>query len=341
MILTIAIWSLAVPERLGSGELITLRRFLPAAGLEVRDAATPPTEGGAFLLFVDRRTAEQQEELLSWVEAGGRLIVTDPGSQLFDRFGVSSERAAAFGTTRLEPGCVRRETLGVGALEIAATDRVLSTEGVATGCFAQGTRSFTLFVPRGLGEIVLTGGPSFLTDVLLNQEDNAVFARSLLDAGGPLVLGPAVPPSAARHSVWALLPTGAKSVLWALALAALLFALARGRRLGRAVPEEPVSPIPSGELVNATARLYRRARVAAFCGELVRTWTGERLARRLGIPHDSDRRRLAGTISNATGYERDEIERALDGPDPKNEAELVALCRKLESMARRIEGAKG
>lgn len=340
MVLTIVIWSLAVPDRLGSGELITLRRFLPAAGLEVHDAGAPPTDGGAFLLLVDRRTADQEEELLSWVDAGGRLIVTDPGSQLFDRFGVTSERAAVFGTTRLGPGCVRGETLGVGALEIAATDRVLATRGVATGCFPRGARSFALFLPRGRGEIVLTGGPSFLTDVLLNHADNAVFARALLDAGGPVVLGPSVPPSTARHSVWALLPTGAKSALWVLVLAALVFALARGRRLGRPVPEALISPIPAGELVSATARLYRRARVAAYCGELVRTWTGERVARRVGIPYDPDRRRLAATISNVTGLERDGIERALDGPEPRNDAELVALCRELEAMARRIEGAK-
>ena len=38
-----------------------------------------------------------------------------------------------------------------------------------------------------------------------------------------------------------------------MALGTVLFAIAKGRRLGRQIDEEPLSPIPSGELVKATA----------------------------------------------------------------------------------------
>jgi hypothetical protein len=340
VVVTLAVWSLAAPRDLGSGELIVLRRFLPASGLEIRDADAPPAGGGAFLLLVDHRTSDEEETLLSWVNSGGRLVVADPGSQLFERFAVAPDRAGVFGATALSPGCVRPETVGVGAIEVAATDQLLSTGGVSGACFSSGGGSFALFVPRGRGEIVLLGGASVLTDPYLDRLDNAVFARTLLDAGGPVVFGPAAPPTAEVRSLWSVVPTRAKAVVWEFAVAALLFALARGQRLGRPVPEDPVSPIPSGELVTATARLYRRGRAVAFCAGLVRTWTAERLARRLGIPPDPDRRRLAATISNATGVEREPIERALAGPEPANDEELVALCRELETMARRIEGAR-
>lgn len=340
VVATIAIWSLAAPESLGSGQLVALRRFLPPTGLEVRDGGTPASRPSTFLLLLDRRTADEEDLLLSWVSDGGRLVVTDPASQLFTRFGVSSERAGVFGAVTVSPGCVRPETVGVRDLEIAATDGVLSSDAPSMGCFSTDGGSFALFLSRGRGEIVLMGGASFLSDPFLDHADNAVFARSILDAGGPVVLGPPSPPGARPQSLWALVPTRAKAVVWELAVAALLFALARSRRLGRPVPEEPLSPIPSGELVHATARLYRRAQALGFSAHLVRTWTEERLARRFGIPTDPDRRRLAETIADASDQDHGPIERTLAGPDPVNDDEFVTLCRELESMARQIEGAK-
>jgi hypothetical protein len=338
--ITIFLLVLAAPGSSGSGRLVALRRFLPATGLTVADAGAPPSGGGAFVLLVDHRTSNEERALMSWADKGGRIVVTDPSSELFSRFDVSTHRAGVFGVRDLSPGCVRPEVTGVRTLEVAATDGLLSSPAESAGCFADASGSYALFVPAGRGEIVLLGGSSILSDALLNHADDAAFARSLLDAGGPVVFGSALPPGASGGSVWSLIPTRGKTVLWELALAAVAFALARGRRLGRPIPEEPLSPIPAGALVEATARLYRRSRSVAFCGSLVRASIGERLSRRLGIPPDPDLRRLADTIARIVRQDAVPIEHVLAGPAPASDDELVALCRELESLTAQIEGVE-
>ena len=81
------------PQSAGPGHLIALHRFLSSLNVPVSDAAAPPS-GGVYLLPADRRTDAQIAPLLAWTQGGGRLIVTDPSSAIFDRFGVRSSRAA-------------------------------------------------------------------------------------------------------------------------------------------------------------------------------------------------------------------------------------------------------
>lgn len=334
LLAAVAILAALTPESAGPGHLVALHGFLTNLGVPVSDADQPPSHG-TYLLPVDRRSNVQIESLLAWVEQGGRLIVTDPSSAIFDRLGVQAGRVGVFGDVTMPTDCVRADTLGVRAIEVSASDRLLTTTQGA-GCFAQGNGSFVLFVTHGAGTVVLAGGPSFLTDQLLNQADNATFAADLIGPG-PVVIGP----SGARvtSSVWAAIPTPAKAVFWELVVAVTLFALARGRRLGTPIDEEPVSPIPSGELVDASARLYRRARAAAFCGNVLREWTAARLTRRTGVAPDADRARLAAAIARSSDVPVDRLEHALAGPDLTSDQQLVALGRELESIAEQIEGA--
>jgi hypothetical protein len=329
-----AIYASIAPENAGSGRLIVLHRFLPRVGVRVTDALDPPSTG-TFLLVADERSRSQDEDLLRWVDAGGRLVVTDPRSELFSILDASSGRAGVFGTSTLATDCVRPEILGVEQLEISSSDHVLSVPA-GDGCFAIGTRSYAQFVPHGSGVVVLLGGSSFLSDRLLSRVDNAVFAAGVLGSG-PVTFGP---PTAAGSSasLWALLPTRAKTVVWELIVAVLVFAAARGRRLGRPQPEAPLSPIRSGELVDATGRLYRRAHAAAFCADVLRRWTADRLARRLGIAAGVEPDRIAGAIARSAGVDPAVVEHALAGPVPTDDAQLVALGRELETVSEQIGG---
>ena len=334
VIASIAILAALAPASAGPGRLVALHRFLANLGVSVSDESAPPAHG-VYLLPVDRRSNAQITALLGWVQQGGRLIVTDPSSNLFDRFGVRSGRVSVFGDATLQTDCVREDTLGVGAVEVSAGDRLLTTTQGA-GCFASGDGSYVVFIPQGAGMVVLAGGPSFLTDELLNHADNATFVADLVGPG-PVVIGPSGAPVAS--SLWAAIPTPAKAVFWELVVAVTVFAFARGRRLGRPIEDEPVSPIPSGELVDASARLYRRARASGFCGRVLRDWTASRLARRTGVAPDPDPARLAAAIARASDVPVDRLEHALAGPDPASDQQLVELGRELESIAQQIEGA--
>jgi hypothetical protein len=330
----IGVLVLLAPESAGPGHLVALHRFLTNLGVEVSDGGEPPQQG-TYVLPVDRRSNEQLDGLLAWVFQGGRLVVTDPSSELLDRFDVTTGRVGVLGDSSLVTDCVRSETLGVGTIEVSASDRLLST-GQGAGCFASGTGSYAVFIPHGSGTVVLTGGSSFLADELLNAADNAVFVAALVGPG-PVVIGPSGVP--ASTSLWGAVPTGAKAVFWELIVATVLFAIARGRRLGRPIDEEPVSPIPSSELVDATARLYRRARAAGFCGGVLQDWTAARLTRRTGVAPDPDRARLSVALARSSDVPLERLEQALTAPAPTTDEQFVELGRELESIADQIEGA--
>jgi Domain of unknown function (DUF4350) len=322
-------------------DALALRRFLSESGLVVRTEASPPPPPATFVLLRDVRDQEQASSLLRWARSGGKLVVADPGSLLLPLLSVEGgDRVALFGTRTLLPSCAAPETVGLAGIVADSGDLTLrSSNADAIECFSRLGGSYALLLQAGEGEVVLLGGSSTVTNELLDEGDNAVFALRLFEGGGPVVFGPPAPPGARGQSLWGLLPGPPKLVIIEIVIAAVLFALARARRLGRFPLEEPLAPIPASELVRATAGLYRRARASAFCGRLLRSSTSSRLARRLGSPHDVAADRLAELVSRSSHLPRERVERALSGPDPTTDQELMALGDELATIMRHTEGA--
>lgn len=324
-----------------AGDTLALRRFLSERGFVVRAQASPPPPPATFVLLRDVRDEEQASSLLRWARSGGRLVVGDPGSLLLPLLSVErGDRLALFGPQTMVPNCAAPETVGVAGVLADSGDLTLrSSNADAVECFTRLGGSYALLVRAGQGRVVLLGGSSTLTNELLDEGDNAVFALGLLGGGGPVVFGPPAPPGARGDSMWDLLPGPPKLVIIEIVVAGILFALARARRLGRSPWEEPLAPIPASELVRATAGLYRRARASAFCGRLLRSSTSSRLARRLGGPQDVPADRLAELVSRSSRLPRERVERALSGPDPTNDQELMALGEELATIMHHTEGA--
>ncbi len=317
----------------------------PARGLTVSDAANPPPGGGTFVLLADLRTYEQDSAILQWVDQGGRLVLADPLSELAFRLLVGSRGglAAIRTTTTLGADCAAPEAVAAGAVEVRSSDLGLESIGAdAHSCFGGAAGSFLVARPLGAGMAVVLGGFSPFTNALLDHADNAAFAEQVLGASPPVVFGSTVVPGTAaavgrEKGVWGSLPPAAKTALVAVAIAALFFVLVRGRRLGRPVLEEPLSPIPAGELVKATGKLYRKAGARAFAGDLMRTGTATQTARRLGMPAWTTPGALASAVSSATGLPRERVTRALEGPKPATDDELLALARELEAIRSAVD----
>jgi hypothetical protein len=192
---------------------------------------------------------------------------------------------------------------------------------------------------------VVLGGSSPLTNALLGRADNAAFAQGVFGAGGPVVFGPPLPPGGSSpKGVFGSMPAGARVVLFQIALAAVVFAFVRGRRFGKPTFEKIPSPVPSGELVHAVARLYRSARARAYAGDALRRGTRRRLRSRLGLGPEPAAtggadEALSSTVSELTGTRPDDVQRLLQGPGPTTEQELIVLGRELEELRRRVEGS--
>lgn len=301
---------------------LALRRFLHNLGVDAADGDLPAPPG-TYVLLADLRDPLEEERIIAWVESGGTLVVADPGSPLFESFEVAPVRpTGGFAGRRLSPACATASVAGVRHIVVGTQDALLRAGPRGVQCFTTPAGAFAVEVRRGGGRATLLGGPSLFTNRYLAQAENARYVLNLVGKqavrfGSPVATG--AQQASADRSVWSLLPSGAKAVVIQLGIAALLFALSRARRLGRPLPEPSLSPIPAGELVNATGRLLRTAKASSFASEAMRDFIQRRMARR------------------TPGARNEELQRALAEPAPRNDAELIAAAAGLERLRKRIE----
>jgi hypothetical protein len=325
-----------MPRGEGAEATLALRRFLANTGLRVLDADVPPRGGGSFVLLRDLRDQDDAGDLLRWARRGGRLVVADPSSKILSLSGTTQANPVALmGHETLEPSCMTEEVVGVAQIVVTASDWMLAPDDSFVSCFPSGDGSFVVVREYGQGKLVFVGGSSTFTNELLRSRDNALMARRLVGSGPEVVFGPPFPRSAGGPSggLWTLVPSRAKVLIIGLGLGAVAFALVRGRRLGRPVLEEPLAPIPAGELVRAAARLYRRGRTTQYAGRLMRQATLARIASRLGAASDPSE---LPAVAAASGMSPDRLEEALSGPDPSSDQELIRLGRLLHEVERRL-----
>jgi hypothetical protein len=324
----------------GLADTTALRLFLEKSGFDVRDGNTPPVGGGTFVVLADLRDEREAQPLLNWARSGGRLVIASPGSAT--AFGADIERTepiGVLGTTHLSPNCVADVTQGVGNIVVRAPDQVLdSIRPRSVWCYPHGNGAFLIETPLGSGSLVAMGGYSPFTDQLLREGDNAALALRVFGGGGPIVFGSALPPAAQHRGLWATVPSFVKVLIFEIIIAMIMFAFVRGRRLGRPVIEEPVESIPAGELVVATGGLFRRARATGYSARLIRERAKTSLARRTGLAQDSPR--FAASVAAAAGMPEDRVERALGGPEPANDTELLVLAKELDEITHQLEGAR-
>jgi hypothetical protein len=336
VVLVVATLVLLAPRAESPEATLAVRRYLANMGLQVVDAARPPSPGGTLILLNDLRDARQAGSLLRWAERGGRLVVADPGSVIVTLAGASAAGPIGLvGTAELEPRCLAPEVAGVERIVARVSDVALQpSHDEFASCFPAGGGAFLLTRRYGAGQVTLLGGLSPWTNEMLADGGNALLAFQVAGPGPDVVFGPPLPVGAApQGSPWSVLPDRARVVVVAVILAAVGFALVRARRLGRPVIEEPVAPIPASELVRATARMHRRARTAAYCGRLLRDSVAGRLSLGLGAAGRAED--LSRILAHASRVPEDRVEEILRGPDPKSDEELIHLGRELEELRAR------
>jgi hypothetical protein len=334
-------------QSVGPSGTLALRRLLENVGHEVIDGDAPQP-GETFVLLSDRRDQPTAEPVLRWVARGGLLILADPRSRMLGLILVSTRGPAApsgsGGTQTLPADCVLAEALGVDTIEVGASDLAVWPDYLRQpSCFNGPSGPYAVTTTFGQGTVVVLGGRSPFENALLDRADNAAFAAGLVASRHVVRFGSVrgTPPATPSQSgsVWGALPTAIKVLLIQLALAAAAFALVRARRLGRPVEETPISPIPAGELVRATSRLYRKGRATDFSGSLLRTAAEGAVRRRLGLPRGVSAERVADEAARATGRESNELLELLEDSPLKNDDDLIQLGRDLEELMRTVETA--
>ncbi len=132
------------------------------------------------------------------------------------------------------------------------------------------------------------------------------------------------------------LPPGTGTALYALAIAVLIAAIWRGRRMGPLVTEALPVVVPSSETTRGRARLYRRARAYGRASASLRAAAAERMGRRLGVPRGGDAASLIRAVARATGREPVAVERLVYGPPPDGEGAMMDLVQELDTLERQV-----
>lgn len=335
-VVVLAVLVVLTPRTEDPDATLSLRRYLENLGLDVREGEGLPPVGGTLVLVEDLRTPDEAQPILDWVDGGGHLVVTDPDSAIVGMVGGFAGATIGFaGVEELEPRCITPAVVGVDSIVTRSTDGILASDDPAiVSCFPVGDGALMLTRGHGEGSVTLIGGASAFTNALLREADNAVLAAGVAGLGPEIVFGPPATAVPGAMGIWDALPDGARAAVVAIVAAAAAFALVRARRLGRPAVEEPIAPIPGGELVRAAGRMYRRARATAYAGALMRRAAVSRMSRRLGAAGTHD---LSGALARASGLPQDRVEEILTGRDPRDDDELMELGAELEVLTARSE----
>jgi hypothetical protein len=312
--------------RLGTRALVLLLEDL-GGDVSVR-AGAPRADDDVVLVLSDALDDDQRADVRRHVEAGGRLVVADPSSEL-QPFPIGD----AMRTTRLRRQCDVPALAEVGTVDpVGGVGFDVPASGAA--CFPGDGGAFVAVADVGRGTVVGIGGAGAFTNSSLGELDNAPLAAAVL-APQPgtrvAVLRPAAVGGGSR-SLNDLIAPGVKGAVVQLGVAFLLYALWRARRLGRPVPEPQPVPLAASELVVAVGNLLQQAGRREQAGALLRADLRRRLAERLGLPLDAPVEVVATTAAARTGLPVERLREALTPVPLARDDELVALSAEVAAV---------
>ena len=328
--------------------------LLRQQGADVDVIHAPPAEGdGARVLVLeDRLTDEQRDDLEDWVRAGGVAVVADRNSPLAGSAPTTEVHSAVPTTGR---GAEAEANLDRGSCTIDALQAlrgvfvrngvVYDVDRATDRCFGDGDGAFAFTRPLGDGVIVVLGDNALWTNALLRYADNGPLATALLAPapGGTVHFlvgrGPSQGPAdlgSGDQTLADLIRPGVWMALVQLALAFVVFAIARGIRPGRPVDEPVPAPVEGSELVAASGKLMQRARHASRAGWILRAETYRRLCTELGVPPTTQIADLDALAARRGLTSPGEVVAALDH-DVATADQLVALSNRLADLRTRPE----
>ena len=239
----------------------------------------------------------------------------------------------------VNPGCpsptaTRAGTLASSIYRVAADpDQEAAQEW--TLCFTSDGEGFQYAEKESDGRFraVITD-PARLTNSAVLRDGNASLAigamgrtRSLLwymPTGEESVTGPSD-----------LAPAHLRPLFLLLVAAALVLALARGRRMGRLASEKLPVEVPASEILVGKARLMRTNRAFGHAAQALRSASARRIAQRLAVPASAPAEQLVGALERR-GVDPARSRALLWGPAPASHSALTVLAEQLEALEKEI-----
>ncbi|MCF6526386.1 DUF4350 domain-containing protein [Streptomyces sp. JJ36] len=355
------------PDRHGSRAVAEL---LAERGVDIRVVTTSAeaarAAGPGTTVLVTRPDAlsdRRRARLGSLQERGGRTVLLAPGPASLPALA----RGTRLGGAPVEaqptpPDCPFPTAERAGDVHLGGL-RYRTSVPDADACYLRQGLPTLVRVPaaEGDGDTVLLGAPDPLYNHRLDELGNASLALQLLGSRPHLVWYlPSLSDTAAGggdRGFFDLAPDGWTWATAQLAVAAVLAALWRARRLGPLVTEDLPVAVPASEATEGRARLYRRADARDRAAETLRAAARARAASLTGVPPGQadhpgvllpavtgllDRQPPAPAPAESPGQRPlPEPHSLLFGPAPPDDETLVGLAHDLDRLERRLAPAPG
>ncbi|WP_447039426.1 DUF4350 domain-containing protein [Streptomyces sp. DSM 118878] len=308
---------------------------------EARSAAGSDTT--LLVANPDLLTERQRSRLhAATKDSAGRTVLIAPGPRSVGALapGVTADTTPSTDST-LAPACSLPAARRAGTADMGGI-RYDTLAPDAESCYlSDGLPSLLhLPAPRGMGDTVVLGAPDILYNSRLDKQGNASLALQLLGSRPKVVWYlPSLSDDQAatedeRRGFFDLIPSGWRWATVQLAIAAVLAALWRARRLGPLVSERLPVVIRASETVEGRARLYRRANARDRAASALRTATRSRLAPLVGVSPTQAHapETLVPALSTHLRSPVQDLHLVLFGPAPSNDAALIALADQLDAL---------
>ncbi|MDH6135308.1 hypothetical protein P3T37_004718 [Kitasatospora sp. MAA4] len=333
-------------------------QLLRRQGVTVDPVDTPaaldasPGADTVLLPLPDLLTPDQLRDLAA---AGHRrLVLIDPGDTALGILAPGVHPAETAGiplsiaSASTAPDCPLPEAQLAGSAELGG--QLYDLDAGTTGCYPREGHPALAEAPGSGGtEVIVLGSGRFLTNQALAQDGNASLALGLLGSQPQLTWYlpdySSVPQQAGQRSFTDLIPAGWSWGALQLAVAAVLAALWRARRLGPVVSEQLPVVVRAAETTEGRARLYQRAKARGQAAESLRRAARHRLAPVLGVPVTAGEpdgtallAALADRLDRRSPDQRDPggPHTLLYGPPPTDDAALLRLADDLDALERQV-----
>ncbi|MGW2817620.1 DUF4350 domain-containing protein [Streptomyces sp. NPDC001415] len=326
-------------------------QLLKAQGVSTRvvttlDEATAATGPDTTLLITvpDLLTEGQQRQLrAATADSGGRTVLIAPSAPSLGILAPGIRAESPVSVKPRDPNCSQPAATRAGRADTGGIRYAAPNEN-SDGCYpAEGLPTLLRTAHQGQGDTVLLGAPDILLNHRLDKEGNASLALQLLGSRPHLVwylpsLGDASATDGGKRSFFDLIPSGWRWAALQLALAAVLAAIWRARRLGPLVTEQLPVAIRASEATEGRARLYRKANARDRAADTLRSATRTRLAALLGVAASaahSPEVLVPAVSARLPAAGRDPLS-LLFGPPPADDAALVRLADELDALEREV-----
>jgi hypothetical protein len=204
-------------------------------------------------------------------------------------------------------------------------------------CFGDGDRALIVAQPAGRGTIVSIGDADLFTNQNLDEDDNAVVVAALLaPEPGTTVRFLEAPFQVRDRTLTDLIPDNVVRAFLQVLVAFVLYALWRGRRLGRPVAETQPVEVAGSELVAAVGGLLEVTRAPDRAGAVLLAELWRDLGVRFGIEPGTSPQTAAIVVAHRTGVDAARLAAVLGAPAPTTDGELVELARQIESIRQEV-----